>query len=200
MPESMHNFASLRKGCARYGHQEGRWRAEGWAGYRWVPAGSAWQEPMARSRTEAKQRQGQRTDIHGGKFPQGEPGKTRDKVAAVTGVSGRTYEKAKQVVEAAERNPEASQRKIAGVLGVHSSTVDRDLNAGVAANAAPADVEAPKTAAVESLLAANAAPAPSPANLSGADAALLVAKKTSATATLTARHGPHQSRGSPGVQ
>jgi autotransporter adhesin len=131
---------------------------------------------MARSRTEAKERMSQGGKVGKIALPS-DAGRVRDKVAAVTGVSGRTYEKAKQVVEAAERDPEASQRKIAGVLGVHSSTVDRDLNAGVAANAAPADVEAPKTAAVESLLAANAAPAPSPADLSGADAALLVAKK-----------------------
>jgi uncharacterized protein GlcG (DUF336 family) len=36
-----------------------------------------------------------------GKLPQGSTGKTRDKVAAALGVSGRTYEKAKQVAKAA---------------------------------------------------------------------------------------------------
>lgn len=43
----------------------------------------------------------------GGKLPPVSNGKTRDKVAsAVGGMSGRTYEKAKAVVEAAEENPE----------------------------------------------------------------------------------------------
>ena len=52
----------------------------------------------------AKERQGTRTDIqHCGKFPQS---KTRDKVGAFAGVSGRTVEKLKAVVEAAEENPE----------------------------------------------------------------------------------------------
>lgn len=34
------------------------------------------------------------------------PGKTRDKAAAALGVSGKTYEKAKKVQQAAEREPE----------------------------------------------------------------------------------------------
>src|SRR5262249_50063798 len=38
--------------------------------------------------------------------PSGSKGKTRDKVAEAVGMSGRTYEKAKQVVEAAEADPE----------------------------------------------------------------------------------------------
>lgn len=43
----------------------------------------------------------------GGNLPQvTDAGKTRDKVAKTLGVSGRTYEKAKQVVEAAEQDPE----------------------------------------------------------------------------------------------
>src|SRR5262249_22328033 len=44
----------------------------------------------------------------GGKFPppSGANGKTRDKVAEAVGMSGRTYEKAKQVVEAAKAEPE----------------------------------------------------------------------------------------------
>ena len=41
----------------------------------------------------------------GGKFPP-VTGKTRDKVAEAVGMSGRTYEKAKAVVEAAEEHPE----------------------------------------------------------------------------------------------
>jgi hypothetical protein len=132
-----------------------------------------------------------------GKFPAPEGGRVRDKVAAVAGVSGRTYEKAKQVVEAAERDPEASQRKIAAVLGVGKTTVCRDMDNRPAPNGPPDAAEWPETAPVAEPSAPNGPP---PADLSGADAALLVAKKTSATATLTARHGPHQSRGSPGVQ
>ena len=62
----------------------------------------------ALEKPKAKERQGTRTDIKEpcGKFPQGSEGKTRDKVGAALGVSGKTYEKAKQVVEAAEAEPE----------------------------------------------------------------------------------------------
>lgn len=42
----------------------------------------------------AKERQGERTDQHRGKFPQSTKGKSRDKVARYVGVSGRTLEKA----------------------------------------------------------------------------------------------------------
>jgi hypothetical protein len=41
-----------------------------------------------------------------GQLPQGDEGKTRDRVGDALGVSGRTYEKARQVVEAAEEDPE----------------------------------------------------------------------------------------------
>jgi ParB family chromosome partitioning protein len=41
-----------------------------------------------------------------GKLPESAQGDTRDKVALSLGMSGRTYEKAKAVVEAAEREPE----------------------------------------------------------------------------------------------
>ena len=41
-----------------------------------------------------------------GNFPQAEKGKARDKVAARVGMSGRTYEKARTVIQAAEREPE----------------------------------------------------------------------------------------------
>ena len=53
---------------------------------------------------EAKKRQGTRTDIskHRGKLPQGSIGKTRDKAAEAVGMSGRTFEKAAEVVEAAK--------------------------------------------------------------------------------------------------
>ena len=39
-------------------------------------------------------------------FPNGEAGRTRDAVGKMIGMSGRTYEKARAVVEAAEREPE----------------------------------------------------------------------------------------------
>ena len=42
----------------------------------------------------------------GGNFPQGAGGKTRDRIAAFAGVSGRTVEKIAKVVEAAEAEPE----------------------------------------------------------------------------------------------
>jgi ParB family chromosome partitioning protein len=41
-----------------------------------------------------------------GKFPQADNGKTRDKVGETVGMSGKTYEKAKVVVEAAEEDPD----------------------------------------------------------------------------------------------
>jgi N6-adenosine-specific RNA methylase IME4 len=53
----------------------------------------------------AKARQGMRSDLqHSGNFPGS--GDARDKVGAFAGVSGRTVEKIKAVVEAAEENPE----------------------------------------------------------------------------------------------
>ncbi len=57
---------------------------------------------------EAKERQGTRTDLpeHSGNFPQSNTGKTRDKVGQAVGMSGKTYEKARQVVKAAEQSPE----------------------------------------------------------------------------------------------
>ena len=39
-------------------------------------------------------------------FPSGEMGRTSDKVGAVVGMSGKTYDKASQVVQAAERDPD----------------------------------------------------------------------------------------------
>src|ERR1035437_3701425 len=60
-------------------------------------------EPLERA--EAKTRQGTRTDRHPGKLPASVKGDSRDKLAAVVGVSGRTLDKARAVVEAAERNP-----------------------------------------------------------------------------------------------
>ncbi len=47
-----------------------------------------------------------------GKLPQGSTGKTRDKVGEAIGMSGRTYEKAREVMAAAEAEPE----KLASLL------------------------------------------------------------------------------------
>jgi ParB-like nuclease domain len=64
----------------------------------------------ALERPKAKQRQcqlGGRPRKNGGKLPLvSGKGKTRDRVAAVVGMSGRTYDKAKTVVDAAEADPE----------------------------------------------------------------------------------------------
>ncbi len=54
----------------------------------------------------AKKRQGSRTDKPSGKLPEGSAGDTRDKVAGALGVSGKTYEKMKQVAGAARKEPE----------------------------------------------------------------------------------------------
>jgi hypothetical protein len=60
-------------------------------------------------REKARQRQielGKSQGDPSGKFPEGCKGQTRDRVAAALGVSGRTYEKAAQIVEAADKEPE----------------------------------------------------------------------------------------------
>lgn len=60
-----------------------------------------------------------------GNLPPRETGKTRDKVGAAVGMSGKTYEKAKEVVEAAEAEPEKYQplldamNRTGKVNGVH---------------------------------------------------------------------------------
>jgi len=77
-----------------------------------VAMGTAIEE---RERLEAEKRkyEGQKSGGRGkkklaGKLPasNGDKGDTRDKVAEAVGMSGRTYEKAKVVVEAAEKEPE----------------------------------------------------------------------------------------------
>jgi hypothetical protein len=57
----------------------------------------------------AKQRQQEGGRLGGqgcGKLPQASKGKTRDKIGRVVGMSGKNYDKAKQVVDAAEADPE----------------------------------------------------------------------------------------------
>jgi ParB-like chromosome segregation protein Spo0J len=60
-------------------------------------------------RENARQRQIELGKSHGtpsGKFPEGSKGQSRDKVAAALGLSGKSYQKAVQIVEAAEEEPE----------------------------------------------------------------------------------------------
>jgi N6-adenosine-specific RNA methylase IME4 len=59
----------------------------------------------AKARQLAQLRQGDRAPVVES-FHNGDQGKTRDKVGEVVGMSGRSYEKARQVVEAAEERPE----------------------------------------------------------------------------------------------
>jgi ParB family chromosome partitioning protein len=63
----------------------------------------------ALEKEKARQRQTAGVNQHteaSGKLPEGSRGQTRDKVGAALGMSGRTYEKAKAVVEAARADPE----------------------------------------------------------------------------------------------
>jgi len=61
-------------------------------------------------KVEAKKRQEELGRTHGkdpsGKFPEGVKGDTRDIIAKFAGVSGRTLEKAEDIVDAAEADPE----------------------------------------------------------------------------------------------
>lgn len=59
-------------------------------------------EELERPKAEERERAG----VPCGNLPQGEVGKTRDKVGAAVGMSGRTYEKAKAVVQAAAEDPD----------------------------------------------------------------------------------------------
>jgi N6-adenosine-specific RNA methylase IME4 len=62
-------------------------------------------EPQMRA--AAKERQGVRTDLqHGGNLPPCSFGKTRDKAARFTGLSPRTLDKAEEIVQAADADPD----------------------------------------------------------------------------------------------
>lgn len=63
------------------------------------------EEASAQERKQASLKRGAESP-RGGKLPQREKGKTRDKVAKAVGRSGRTLEKAEAVVDAAEEDPE----------------------------------------------------------------------------------------------
>ncbi len=60
----------------------------------------------AREREAAKERQGTRTDKHPAKFAESTRGETRAKLAKYAGVSHLTLKRAREVVEAAEAEPE----------------------------------------------------------------------------------------------
>jgi N6-adenosine-specific RNA methylase IME4 len=65
-------------------------------------------EPLERAEAKERLRHGGRPkqgQKRSGKLPDHSTGSTRDKLAAVVGVSGRTLDKARAVVEAAEREP-----------------------------------------------------------------------------------------------
>jgi ParB/RepB/Spo0J family partition protein len=61
-------------------------------------------EEMEKAEAKKRQQEGGRTKASG-KLPPARKAKTRDRVAKAVGMSGRTYEKAKEVVAAAEKNP-----------------------------------------------------------------------------------------------
>lgn len=62
-------------------------------------------EDLESPKAAARMKAGKRADQPSGKLPEGAKGDTRDKVAAALGVSGKTYEKAKTVCDAADREP-----------------------------------------------------------------------------------------------
>jgi hypothetical protein len=73
-------------------------------------------EPLEAAEAKMRQASGlKRGSRHAraGKLPEREKGQRRDKLAAVVGVSGRTLDKARAVVEAAERNPRRYQSIVA---------------------------------------------------------------------------------------
>jgi hypothetical protein len=64
-------------------------------------------EALEKEEAKERQKEGGRAGGKGsGKLPEAQTGDTRDKVAEAVGMSGRTYEKVKQVLQAAEADPE----------------------------------------------------------------------------------------------
>jgi ParB-like chromosome segregation protein Spo0J len=64
-------------------------------------------EPLLREQAKERKREGGRSGGKAsGKLPEASNGQARDHVARYCGVSGKTYERAKAVVAAAEREPE----------------------------------------------------------------------------------------------
>lgn len=95
-------------------------------------------------RERAKQRKGGRPSKTGGNLPPVSEGKTRDKVAAAVGMSGRTYDKAKQVVEAGA--PELVRAMDEGAASIDAAaeltTLPPDEQRAVVARGQDAIVEA----------------------------------------------------------
>ena len=71
-----------------------------------VEIGSALEKLFAAEAKAAQLASLKQNASRGGNLPPREPGKTRDKIAEVVGMSGRTHEKAKEVVKAAAEEPE----------------------------------------------------------------------------------------------
>lgn len=73
-----------------------------------VSIGQSLEEMEGAAARERQRQAGEQYGIACGKFPQAieDTGKTRDKVGAAVGMSGKTYRKAKAVVEAAEEDPD----------------------------------------------------------------------------------------------
>jgi ParB-like chromosome segregation protein Spo0J len=95
-------------------------------------------------RPAAAERQKDLGRTHGtpsGKLPEGSTGDTRDKVAESLGVSGKTYEKAKQVVEAAEADPDKFGDLPARMdeTSVHAAHEELKARKGEATEPAPVD-------------------------------------------------------------
>ncbi len=87
----------------------------------------------------------------GGKLPQPKPTKTRDVIAQAVGMSGRTYEKAKAVVEAANQEPERfgdlkEQMNATGKVDPAYRELKRRLAAAGSLSAAPPAGPAPRPA------------------------------------------------------
>ena len=61
-------------------------------------------EPIEKAAAKEREREGGRSK-GSGKLPEASKGDTRDKVAKPLGMSGRTFEKAKEVVAAGKKNP-----------------------------------------------------------------------------------------------
>lgn len=84
----------------------------------------------ALEKPKAEARKGQRTDLQPeGKFPSGSTGKTADKVGAALGVSGKTYEAAKAVVE---NGVPAVGIPTAGVSSVFTARTSGDTGSSMA--------------------------------------------------------------------
>ncbi len=71
----------------------------------WVDIGQA-VEKIEKEKAKEREREGGRAGGKGsGNLPEASKGDARDKVARAVGTSGRTYEKAKAIVEAAKAKP-----------------------------------------------------------------------------------------------